>query len=153
MWVLLYCKSEGLWSWNIANINEATRCTTLKASTLESWNFKIHVCSSAPALTFLGELDVGLSASVAVLHIAGVVAEVALLQGLDGERDGNLLFPKMLPDCPKGGRRKHGTQRTCFVWSLWSEYQSRNSTETVIWASLSPKVARKMQRRNKTLFN
>lgn len=53
-------------------------------------NQRLLIC---PALTFLGELDVGLSASVAILYIAGIVAKVALLQRLDGEGDGNFLLP------------------------------------------------------------
>lgn len=60
------------------------------------------------ALTFLGELDVGLFPSVAVLHIAGIVAEIALLQRVDGQGDGNLLLPQVLPDCPTRGGREHG---------------------------------------------
>lgn len=51
-------------------------------------------------LTFLGELDVGLSASVAILHVAGIVAKVALLQRVNGQRDGDLLLPQVLSDCP-----------------------------------------------------
>lgn len=54
-------------------------------------------------LTLLDEFDVCLPPPVAVLHIAGVVAEVALLQGVDGQRDGNFLLSEVLPDCPAGG--------------------------------------------------
>lgn len=57
-------------------------------------------------LTFLGELDVGLSPPIAVLHIARVVAQVALLQRVNGQGDGNFLLPQMLPDCPAGGRQR-----------------------------------------------
>lgn len=57
---------------------------------LKLLNQRLLVC---PALTFLGELHVSLSASVAILHIAGVVAEVAVLQRFYGEGDGNFLFP------------------------------------------------------------
>lgn len=64
-------------------------------------------------LTFLGELDVGLSPPIAVLHVAGVVAQVALLQRVDGQRDGNFLLPQVLPDCPTGGGREHRK------WEAW----------------------------------
>lgn len=53
--------------------------------------------------TFLVELDVGLPPPVAVLHVAGVVAQVVLLQRVDGQRDGHLLLPEVLPDCPAKG--------------------------------------------------
>lgn len=57
-------------------------------------------------LTFLDELDVGLSPPVAILHVAGVVAQVGLLQRLDGQRDRNFLLSQVLPDCPTGGSKK-----------------------------------------------
>lgn len=76
-------------------------CT--RAEKTKLLNRRLLVCT---ALTFLSELDAGLSASVAVLHVAGVVAEVALLQSVYGEGDGNFLFPKMLPDCPTGDSRE-----------------------------------------------
>lgn len=59
-------------------------------------------------LTFLDELDVGLSPPVAVLHVAGVVAKVALLQRVDGQRDRNLLLSQVLPDCPIGRGERGG---------------------------------------------
>lgn len=61
-------------------------------------------------LTFLGELDVGLSPPVAVLHVARVVAEVALLQGIYCQGDGNFLLAQVLPDCPAGCGREHRRQ-------------------------------------------
>lgn len=56
--------------------------------------------------TFLSELDVGLSPSVAVLDITRVVPEVVLLQSVDGQRDGHLLLPKVLSDCPAQKKKK-----------------------------------------------
>lgn len=66
-------------------------------------------------LTFLGELDAGLSSPVAVLHVAGVVAQVALLQTVDGQRDGDFLLPQVLPDCPAGGGREHRRGDACML--------------------------------------
>lgn len=66
-------------------------------------------------LTFLGELDVSLPPPVAVFHVAGVVAQIALLQRVDGQRDGNLLLPEVLPDCPAGDSRECG-KNECRRW-------------------------------------
>lgn len=59
--------------------------------------------------TFLDELDVSLSPPVAIFNIAGVVAQVALLHRVDGQRDGNFLLPEVLPDRPAGGDRAQKT--------------------------------------------
>lgn len=58
-------------------------------------------------LTFLSELDVGLSPAVTVLHITGVVSQITLLHRVDSKRDGNFLLPQVFPDCPAGGSTEH----------------------------------------------
>lgn len=57
-------------------------------------------------LTCLDELDEGLAPPVAVLHVAGVVPQVALLHRVNAQRDGDLLLPQVLADRPAGGDRE-----------------------------------------------
>lgn len=58
-------------------------------------------------LTLLDELDIRLPPPVAVLHVAWVIAEITLLQGVNGQRDGHFLLSEVLPDRPAGGKHRN----------------------------------------------
>lgn len=67
-------------------------------------------------LTCLDELDNGLAPPVAVLHIAGVVSQVTLLQSVNAQRDSDLLLPQVLADRPARDDRK--PVQFCSVFAL-----------------------------------
>lgn len=68
------------------------------------------------ALTPPEQLDGGLATAVAIFHITGIISQVLLLQGVDGQRNGHLLLSQMLLDHPAKQATKHTEWHFSSTW-------------------------------------